>query len=197
MRIAQYLGLELELAFRSRRLDEGLADRLADGCGDAGPYCRDRRSGGRPDSNYDHRTAVPTTQAPATTRTSTPTTASTTTTAAPATTIAPTTVPATAAPTTTAEAGGTYTAGQYSFADVQVEEDFAGDYSLRTRGTNNGPSRSPLDSQPPSSSTDRNVSTLSGFVNDWEAVDTITIEFITLDDYGESDAIEFQVDSEF
>ena len=87
-------------------------------------------------------------------------------------------------------------AGNYGFADVQVSEDFAGDFEVQTRATNNGASQGFVGMSVTMFLDGSVVGVADAFVSDWAASDTQTVTFITLDDYTEWDAWEFQVDSE-
>ena len=133
---------------------------------------------------------------PASTTTNVPTTSEAT-----VTTTTPTTSTADADTTaatisTTAVATGTYTAGNYTLNDVQVSEDVVGDFEVRTRATNNGSDKSFVSLTATIFRDGSVVATASSFVSDWAAGETLTVEFISVDDYGDWDAIEFQVDSE-
>lgn len=125
--------------------------------------------------------------------------------AAAAATPAPTATPAatqTPAPPATEEttppAGeGTYTAGQYQFADVQVSDDGIGGFALRARVTNNGQAIAGalwtatlfLDGVV--------VATLNGSAQDFAAGATVTADFWSADPFGDYDTVEFQVDGQF
>lgn len=126
----------------------------------------------------------PTTTERQTTTTTTPET--TTTTAPPTTTTAPT-------PTTVPH----FSAGQYEFTDVQVYEDFAGDFAVRARATNTGPTVQGVGWTSTLFSDGSVVGTLTGVSNQFAEGETITVEFVGLDDYGDWDRVEFQVDYEF
>ncbi|MBB5791822.1 hypothetical protein [Jiangella mangrovi] len=114
----------------------------------------------------------------------------------------PTTQPP-APPATPAEedetppAAGTYTAGQFEFADVQVSDDGIGGFALRARVTNTGEAVAGalwtatlfLDGVV--------VATLNGSAQSFAAGATLTAEFWSADPFGEYDAVEFQVDGQF
>ncbi|HVM20401.1 MAG TPA: hypothetical protein VNT52_09330 [Acidimicrobiales bacterium] len=94
-------------------------------------------------------------------------------------------------------AGGTYTAGDYQFADVQVGEDSLGDFTMRARVTNNGSDRGGVIWKATIFSGGSVVGTLDGTASDFAAGQTITVEFVSTDDFADWDEIEFQVDTEF
>lgn len=96
-----------------------------------------------------------------------------------------------------ADQDGTYTAGDYSFADVQVSEDFAGDFEVRTRATNNGSDKSAVVVSATLFSGGSVVGTASGSVSDWASGQTVTLELISLDAHVDWDDIEFQIDAQF
>lgn len=92
---------------------------------------------------------------------------------------------------------GTYSAGDFTFTDVQVSEDFGGSFELRTRATNNGQDYSMVSITATLFSGGSVVGTLTGVVSDWKAGQTRTVEFFSTDDYTEWDDIEFQIDMAF
>lgn len=95
------------------------------------------------------------------------------------------------------EDDGTFTAGNYSFTDVQVREDGLGDFEVRTRATNNGSDKSAVIVSATMFADGSVVGTADGSVSDWAGGATVTLEMISLDDYVEWDEIEFQIDTEF
>ncbi|WP_325596058.1 DUF2510 domain-containing protein [Iamia sp.] len=116
-----------------------------------------------------------------------------TTTEPPATTAPPTTT----APPATAAPADTYEAGNYTFADVQVSSDFVDDFSVRARATNNGDTVESASFAVTLFAGGSVVGTGTAFVSNFEAGSTITVEFISIDDFTEHDEVEFQVESEF
>jgi cytoskeletal protein RodZ len=117
------------------------------------------------------------------------------------TTTAPETTTTTAPPTTTTAPTPTtvphFSAGQYEFTDVQVYEDFAGDFAVRARATNTGPTVQGVGWTSTLFSDGSVVGTLTGVSGQFAEGETITVEFVGLDDYGDWDRVEFQVDYEF
>lgn len=96
-----------------------------------------------------------------------------------------------------AEEDGTYTVGDYTFADVQVGEDFAGDFEIRTRMTNNGDAKDSVGIKATLFSGGSVVGTADGIVNDVDGGATVTMEMFSTDEHVEWDEIEFQVEYEF
>jgi hypothetical protein len=97
-----------------------------------------------------------------------------------------------------AEQGDVLTAGNYSFADVQVSEDFVNDFQVRTRMTNNGPARESVGITATIFSGGSVVATATGLASNVGEGATITLELMSTDDYRDDwDAIEFQVEYEF
>jgi hypothetical protein len=95
-------------------------------------------------------------------------------------------------------ADGTYTAGTYEFADVQVRSDFVDDFELRARVTNTGQDRNAVSWTATIFSGGSVAATLSGIASDFSSGSTITVEFFSTDDYRDDwDEIEFQIDAEF
>lgn len=92
---------------------------------------------------------------------------------------------------------GTYTAGDYTFADVQVREDGLGDFEVRARVTNGGSGVEYASWTATIFSGDSVVGTAMGIVESIGTDETVTVTFISTDDYGDWDSVEFQVDSEF
>ncbi|TDC52739.1 hypothetical protein E1212_07755 [Jiangella ureilytica] len=92
---------------------------------------------------------------------------------------------------------GTYTAGQFRFADVQVSDDGIGGFALRARVTNNGQAVAGalwtatlfLDGVV--------VATLNGSAQGFAAGATVTADFWSDDPFGDYDTVEFQVDGQF
>lgn len=117
-----------------------------------------------------------------------------------ATTEAPATEPpATEAPTTEAPAPppDTVEVGDYTFADVQVSEDFASDFEVRARVTNNGSTKESVAFTATIFSGGSVVGTADGFHDSFEEGSTVTIEFISVDPYTDWDEVEFQIEFEF
>jgi hypothetical protein len=92
---------------------------------------------------------------------------------------------------------GDYTAGSYVFNDVQVSEDFAGDFEMRARVTNTGDSVSSVLFTATIFDGDTVVGTADGVVNNFDADATVTVEFISTDAYADWDSVEFQIQAEF
>jgi hypothetical protein len=115
----------------------------------------------------------------------------------PAATPAATQAPAPSATATPPAGEGTYTAGQYQFADVQVSDDGIGGFALRARVTNNGQAVAGalwtatlfLDGVV--------VATLNGSAQNFGAGATVTADFWSADPFGDYDTVEFQVDGQF
>lgn len=98
----------------------------------------------------------------------------------------------------TADGVGSRRAGEhYLIEDIQVRKDFIDDFEVRARVTNEGESRSVVVLAATIFLDGSVVGSLSGVHSDWASGETITMEFIGLDEYGEWDDIEFQVDSQF
>lgn len=118
---------------------------------------------------------------------------------APAETVTVTAAPAedAAEPPTEAEAAGSLRAGSYSFDDVQVRSDGLGDFEIRSRVTNEGPDREGVCIAATIFSGGSIVGTADACVNDWAGGQTRTLEFISVDDYGDWDEVEFQVEMEY
>lgn len=93
--------------------------------------------------------------------------------------------------------GAEYTAGSYVFSDVQVSEDFVGDFDVRVRMTNTGSAKDYVGITATLFADGSVVGTATGLASGVAADSTITMEMISLDDYVAWDAIEFQVDAEF
>lgn len=87
-----------------------------------------------------------------------------------------------------------YTAGQFSFTDVQVRDDGLGDFEVRVRATNNGSAVDLADMQATLFHRDSVVADLQA-VESFESGQTRTVTFITTDDYSDWDDIEFTVDT--
>ncbi len=96
-----------------------------------------------------------------------------------------------------AAADGEYSAGSYTFADVQVSEDFVGDFEVRARMTNTGQARDSVAITATLFSGGSVVGTATGFASDVAADQTITLEMLSVDEYTDWDEVEFQVDLEF
>lgn len=94
-------------------------------------------------------------------------------------------------------ADGEYLAGSYTFADVQVSEDFLGHVQVRTRMTNTGEARNSVAITATLSSGGSVVGTAIGFAVDVASGATITLHMLSTDVYTGWDEIEFQVDLEF
>jgi outer membrane murein-binding lipoprotein Lpp len=93
---------------------------------------------------------------------------------------------------------GTYTAGNYTFSDVQVFDDGVGDFALRARVTNNGDTVESASWTATLFNAGTTVAVLnSSSPTPFAAGQTATVEFFGIDDYGSWDKVEFQVDYEF
>jgi hypothetical protein len=92
--------------------------------------------------------------------------------------------------------GGTYTDGDFTISDVQVTEDFIGEFEIRARVTNNGDPAEFVDLQATLFNEGSVVSDLEA-LEDFEAGQTRTVTFIGTDKYGPWDEIEFTVDKGF
>lgn len=95
-----------------------------------------------------------------------------------------------------AEPDELYNAGHYEFTDVQVNEDFTGDFVMRTRVTNTGSAVETASWTATLFSGGTVVATLNGFADGFDAGETVTVEFFGFDEYAGWDTIEFQVDFE-
>lgn len=91
---------------------------------------------------------------------------------------------------------GTYTVGQYEFADVQVGEDFAGDFEARARVTNTGDTREVVAWTMTVFQEGTVVGTLMGTASSLESGATVTVNFIGTDAHTDWDEVEFQTDME-
>ncbi len=100
------------------------------------------------------------------------------------------------AETAPAPADGEYSAGSYTFADVQVSEDFIGDFEVRTRMTNTGQARDSVAITATLFSGGSVVGTATGIATDVASDATITMEMLSTDEYTAWDEVEFQVDFE-
>ncbi|TDD67833.1 bZIP transcription factor [Jiangella aurantiaca] len=92
---------------------------------------------------------------------------------------------------------GEFTDGVFTFTDVQVLRDFAGDFEVRATVTNTGDETVDYVSwtaivlyqgEP--------VSTLTTSATELAAGDSVDAQFIGFDDYGDWDAVEFSIDSD-
>lgn len=96
------------------------------------------------------------------------------------------------------EEGGAYTAGQYELTDVQLSEDFGGDFAGRARITNNGDAVDAVIIEMSVFKGGSVIATLDGTSQDFGAGETRTIEFSSLDDWDPDwDEVEFQVGAQF
>lgn len=94
-------------------------------------------------------------------------------------------------------ASGTYEAGQYEISDVQVTEDFVGDFSMRARVRNTGNDVSVVILKATLFSGGSAVATLDGTAQDLAGGQTKTVEFLSTDSFGDWEEVEFQVDGQF
>lgn len=92
---------------------------------------------------------------------------------------------------------GSYSAGQFTFEDVSVREDFVGDFEIRARVTNTGDAVSGVIWTVTLFSEGAVVGTASGAASDLAAKATTTQSFTSVDEFAEYDDIEFQVDTLF
>lgn len=90
---------------------------------------------------------------------------------------------------------GSFTAGEFTFAEVEVREDVVGDFEVGAQVTNDGDETVSyvswtatvlLAGEP--------VSTLTASAIELAAGDTVEVTFIGYDEFGEWDSVEFQVD---
>jgi hypothetical protein len=95
------------------------------------------------------------------------------------------------------QASAEQTVGNYEFTDIQVSRDFVGDFQVRTRVRNTGPSRESVSITASLFSEGSVVGTATGFHDLWDSDQTVTMELISIDTYTEWDQIEFQIDSEY
>jgi outer membrane murein-binding lipoprotein Lpp len=103
---------------------------------------------------------------------------------------------ATGETTTPAGPGQTYTAGHYEFADVQVVDDGVGDFMIVTRVTNTGGSVESVAWKATLFNGGAVVGVLDGYAETFDSGETMTVQFFSVDDYGDWDDLEFQVDME-
>ncbi|MBB5790748.1 FxLYD domain-containing protein [Jiangella mangrovi] len=90
---------------------------------------------------------------------------------------------------------GEFTVGDYTFTDVEVLRDFAGDFEVRATVTNDGDADVDFASLTATVlNGDEAVSTLTTSVSALAAGDSVEAQFIGFDDYGDWDAVEFSVD---
>ena len=99
-------------------------------------------------------------------------------------------------PAEPAETGGTYTVGEFTISDVQVSEDFVGDFEMRARVTNNGEAADFVQIQATLFGGGSVVSDLEA-IEDFDAGQVRTVTFIGTDAYEQWDEIEFTVDEGF
>ena len=92
---------------------------------------------------------------------------------------------------------GSYTAGDFAFNDVQVTSDWVDDFEIRTRATNNGTSVEAASFTATLFNEGSVVGTADAYVSDWVSGETVTVEFVSVDEYTDWDDIEFQVDHTF
>ncbi|HEX6238229.1 MAG TPA: hypothetical protein VFZ68_13610, partial [Acidimicrobiales bacterium] len=100
-------------------------------------------------------------------------------------------------PTEPAPPGDGYTAGQYHFTDVQVRNDGLGDFEIVARVTNTGESVESVAWLATLFNEGTVVGVLDGFVDGFESGETVTVQFFGVDDHGDWDSVEFQVEYEF
>ena len=101
-----------------------------------------------------------------------------------------------AEPDAPVESDGTYTSGDFTINDVQVSEDFVGDFEVRARVTNNGGKARFVDLQATLFSGGSVVADVTALEN-FDAGQTRTITFTGVDNYKAWDEIEFTVDVGF
>lgn len=89
---------------------------------------------------------------------------------------------------------GTYQVGDFTITDVQVSEDFGGDFELRARVTNNGGDMEFVDLQATLFS-DGTVVGVVDALEDFDAGQTRTVTFIGSDSYTDWDKVEFTIDT--
>lgn len=92
---------------------------------------------------------------------------------------------------------GEFTDGVFTFTDVQVLRDFAGDFEVRATVTNTGDETVDyVDWTATVLNGGETVSTLTTSATGLAAGDSVDAQFIGFDDYGDWDAVEFAVDSD-
>lgn len=92
---------------------------------------------------------------------------------------------------------GEFTDGVFTFTDVQVLRDFAGDFEVRATVTNTGDETVDFASWTATVLYEgEQVSTLTTTATELAAGDSVDAQFIGFDDYGDWDAVEFAVDSD-
>jgi hypothetical protein len=88
---------------------------------------------------------------------------------------------------------GTFAAGQYEIADVQVREDHFGEFAVGARVTNTGEAVELVVLTATLFNGGSVVGTAEAAVDGFDAGTTRTVEFLSLDEYGPWDGIEFTV----
>lgn len=92
---------------------------------------------------------------------------------------------------------GEFTAGDFTFTDVEVLRDFAGDFEVRATVTNTGDDDVEFVSWTATVlNGGETVSTLTTSTSAFAAGDSVDAQFIGFDDYGDWDAVEFAVDTD-
>ena len=90
---------------------------------------------------------------------------------------------------------GEFTVGDFTFTDVEVLRDFAGDFEVRATVTNDSDSEAEFASLTATVlNGGETVSTLTTSISALAAGDSVDAQFIGFDDYGDWDAVEFSVD---
>ncbi|TDC46479.1 hypothetical protein E1212_26810 [Jiangella ureilytica] len=90
---------------------------------------------------------------------------------------------------------GEFTVGDFTFTDVEVLRDFAGDFEVRATVRNDGDSEAEFVSLAATVlNGGETVSTLTTSISALAAGDSVDAQFIGFDDYGDWDAVEFSVD---
>jgi hypothetical protein len=95
------------------------------------------------------------------------------------------------------QAAAEQTVGNYEFSDIQVSSDFVGDFQVRTRVRNTGPSRESVAITASLFAEGSVVGTATGYHDVWDSDQTITMEFVSVDAYTDWDQIEFQIEYEY
>ncbi|PZF80090.1 FxLYD domain-containing protein [Jiangella anatolica] len=92
---------------------------------------------------------------------------------------------------------GEFTVGSFTFTDVQVLRDFAGDFEVRATVTNDGDATVEFVSWTATVLYQgEQVSTLTTSASALAAGDSVEAQFIGFDDYGDWDAVEFAVNTD-
>lgn len=106
--------------------------------------------------------------------------------------------PPPAEPPAAEPADGDYSAGPYRITDVQISEDFAGDFAARARVTNTGTAKQGVILRMTVFKGQSVIATLDGAISGIGANETKTVDFSSQDSYtADWDRLEFQIETEF